>query len=72
MGRNRKMKYPMIKLANEKPVCRFCGGERTHRNNCKFIVRVAVMGSDKFQNLSHIERRNVMDEINELSVKYQV
>ena len=66
------MKYPMIKLENGKVVCRFCGGERTHRNDCKFIVRIAVMGSNKFQKLCGIERRNVMNEINELPVKYWV
>lgn len=66
------MKYPMIKLENGKTVCSFCGGERLHRNNCKFIVRIAVMGSNKFQKLSDMEKRNIMDEINELPVKYHV
>lgn len=60
------MEYPMMKLENGKVVCRFCGGERTHRDHCKFIIRIAVMGSDKFQELSDAERRKVMDEINEL------
>ena len=66
----RKIEYPGIKLENGKIVCRFCGGERKHKSNCKFIIRVAVMSSDKFEKASEIEKRKVMDEINELPVKY--
>lgn len=64
-NRIKVLEYPMIPK-NGKVLCRFCGGERTHRNNCKYIVRIAIMGSDKFQKLSDVEKRKVMDEINEL------
>ena len=66
----KEIEYPEVKLENGKVVCRFCGAVRKHKSNCRYIVRVAVMSSDKFENASAIEKRKVMDEINEVPIKH--
>ena len=66
----KKIEYPNVKLGNGKIVCRFCGAERKHRANCRFIVRIAVMASDKYERLSVGDKQKAMDEINELPIKH--
>lgn len=66
----KKIEYPRIKLGNGKVVCRFCGAERKHRSDCRFIVRIAVMASDKFEGLSVEDKQKAMDKITKLPIKH--
>jgi len=68
----KKSTYPMIKLDDGRVVCRFCGAERKHRDDCKYIVRIAVMGSEHYSQLSEEEKLKIMDEINSLPTKFDV